>query len=61
MTGRLSRPDFSNVTTKNLDNPKTHIQINIRTSDHSRFDNDEEGAEKLSFEDVFFKNKGKSY
>ena len=46
MTGRLSRPDFSTTSTTSLDNPKTHIQFNIRTSNHSRFDKVEEGAEQ---------------
>ena len=46
MTGRLSRPDFSTESVQNLDNPKTHIQFNIRTSNHSRFNKMEEGPEK---------------
>ena len=61
LTGRISRPDFSTYSVQNLDNPKTHIQFNIRTSNHSRFDKVEEGAEKLTFGDVFNKRKSKSY
>ena len=57
MTGRLSRPDFSTESVQNLDNPKTHIQFNIRTSNHSRFDKVEEGAEQFTFGDVFNKIK----
>ena len=53
MTGRLSRPDFSTNFTTNLDKPKSHIQFNIRTSSHSRFVKSEEGAEKLTFDDVY--------
>ena len=45
MTGRLSRPDFSSNTTKDLDKAKTHIQFNIRTSSHHRFDKAEDGVE----------------
>ena len=52
MTGRWSRPDCSTVSINNLDYPKTHIQFNIRTSNHSLFDKVEEGAEKLTFGDV---------
>ena len=53
MTGRLSRPDFSTNSTTNLDKAKTHVQFNIRTSNHSRFDKSEEGAEKLTLDDVY--------
>ena len=35
------------------DRAKTHIQFNIRTSNHSRFDKSEEGAEKLTLDDVY--------
>ena len=51
MTGRLSRPDFSTNSTTNLDKPKSHVQFNIRTSSHSRFDKAGEGAEKMTLED----------
>ena len=53
MTGRLSRPDFSTNSTTGLNKAKTHIQFNIRTSNHSRFDKSEEGAEKLTLDDVY--------
>ena len=53
MTGRLSRPDFSTNSTTNLDKPKTHVQFNIRTSSHSRFDKAEEAAEKMTLDDVY--------
>ena len=53
MTGRLSRPDFTTVSTKSLDNPKTHIQFDIRTSNHSRFDKVEAGDEQVPIGDVF--------
>ena len=53
MTGRLSRPDFSTNSTTGLDKAKTHIQFNIRTSNHSRFDKAEEGAEKLTLGDIY--------
>ena len=36
MTGRLSRPDFSTNSTINLDKPNTHVQLNIRSSNHVR-------------------------
>ena len=50
MTGRLSRPDFSTNSTKDLDKAKTHIQLNMRTSNHHRFGKSEEGAEKMTFD-----------
>ena len=53
MTGRLSRPDFSTNSTTNLDKAKGHIQFNIRTSNHSRFDKSEEGAEHLTLDEVY--------
>ena len=53
MAGRLSRPDFSTNSTTGLDKAKTHVQFNIRTSNHSRFDKAEEGAEKLTLDDVY--------
>ena len=59
ITGRLSRQPFCTVSIKKLDKPITHVQFNIRTSNRDRFDNAEDGAEKLTFEEVFKQIKGR--
>ena len=60
MTGRLSRPGFLSVQNKNSDKPLSHIQIDIKTRNSDRFNNAVNGAEKLTFEEIFNKNKSKT-
>ena len=59
MTGRLSRPGFLSVQNKNSDKPLSHIQIDIKTRNSDRFNNEEDGAEKLTFEEIFHKIKAR--
>ena len=53
MMGHLSRPDFSTNSTNKSDKLWSHIQFNIRTSNHSRFDKAEEVAEKMTLDDIY--------
>ena len=57
MTGRLSRPNFVTISKHNINKPESSINFNIITSNYNRFDNHIDGAEKMSFEEVFKKIK----
>ena len=57
--GPISRAGFLEVKTTDFSNPKSHIQLNIKTRNSDRFDNVKEGAEKLAFDEIFKKVKAR--
>ena len=59
ITGRSTREGLLNVEKLNLNNPRSQIQINIKTKNSDRFDNVKDGAEKIAFDVIFKKIKAR--